>query len=73
LDTTKLPEVKIVLLTEFYKSKFEERNKELLDSLQRNIDCEHIKKIVLFYENSLDEYPDIAFSQRLKLLIQNQE
>ncbi len=67
MDTTKLPEVKIVLLTEFYKSKFEERNKELLDSLQRNIDCEHIKKIVLFYENSLDEYPDIAFSPKIEI------
>lgn len=67
LDTIKIPDNKIVLFTEFYKSGFEERNKELLDALQRNICCEHIKKIVLFYENSLDEYPDIPFSTKVEI------
>lgn len=58
---------KIVLLTEFYKSEFSERNKELIQTLMRNIVCKHIDKIVLFYENSLDEYPDIPFSSKVEI------
>lgn len=66
LDTTKRRD-KIILFIEFYKSKFPERNKELLEVLRKNIECEHIDKIVLFYENSLDEYPEIPFSSKVEI------
>lgn len=66
LDTTKHRD-KIILLVEFFKSEFEERNKEFAEALKKNIDCEHIDKIVLFYENSLDEYPDISYSPKIEI------
>lgn len=42
------------LLIQLYKSKFEERNVEMMEALNKNLACEHIHKITIFLDGDVD-------------------
>lgn len=42
------------LLIQLYKSKFEERNAEMMEALNKNLACEHIHKITVFLDGDIE-------------------
>ncbi len=42
------------ILIEIYNSSFPNRNKEMREALNKNLECEHIEKIVVFCENGVE-------------------
>jgi hypothetical protein len=55
----------IYLLSEIYNSKFENRNKEMMQALHNNLECEHVEKVIIFHED------DVKLPNHEKIISEN--